>query len=244
MSNALHPVQNEHVLDGRRGSDRSEAALSMKKLSSAIAVFRANPSGIAAWMIMRRSWSKSKSFVLAALLRAPGLQLGPGCRVIGARHISFGRGVYAERNLWLEAVTCYRSQRFDPNIVIGDHVCFSDSVHISSILSIAVGSHTLFGSRIYVSDHNHGIYKGEGQSSPEEPPAHRLLGGGGPVIIGENVWIGDNTVIIGPAEIGRGAVIAANSVVRGAVPCNTMVAGAPAKPIKVFNSKTGLWDKA
>lgn len=216
----------------------------MKKIASAVAVFRANPSGIAAWMILLRSWSKSKSFVLAALLRAPGLQLGPRCRVIGARNISFGTGIYAERNLWLEAVTCYRSQRFDPKISIGDYVCFSDGVHISSILNIAVGSHTLFGSRIYVSDHNHGIYKGEGQSRPEEPPAHRLLGGGGPVIIGENVWIGDNAVIIGPAEIGSGAVIAANSVVRGAVACNTIVAGAPAKPIKVFNSKTGLWDKA
>jgi len=117
-------------------------------------------------------------------------------------------------------------------------------VHISAIASIAIGNHCLFGSRIYVSDHNHGSYRGEQQSSPEEPPIHRLLGGGGPVVIGENVWIGDNSVIIGPATIGRGAIVGANSVVRGVVPSNTMVAGTPAKPIKIFNSKTGSWDKA
>ena len=38
-----------------------------------------------------------------------GLHLGPGFRVLGGRHISFGRNVYANRNLWLEAVTSYRS---------------------------------------------------------------------------------------------------------------------------------------
>jgi lipopolysaccharide O-acetyltransferase len=181
---------------------------------------------------------------MAFQLKAPGLRLGPGSRVIGGRHISFGSSVYAERNLWLEAVTSYRWQQFHPQIAISDYVSFSDGVHISAIASIAIGSHCLFGSRIYVSDHNHGSYRGEQQSSPEEPPVHRLLGGGGPVVIGENVWIGDNSIIIGPATIGRGAIVGANSVVRGVVPSNTMVAGAPAKPIKIFNSETGSWDKA
>ena len=44
--------------------------------------------------------------------------------------------------------------------------------------------------------------------------------------------------------IGRGAIVSANSVVHGMVPSDTIVAGAPAKPIKIFNSKSGSWDKA
>lgn len=194
--------------------------------------------------IVRRSWSRMVSGAMAFWLKAPGLYLGPGCRVLGGRGVSFGKGVYAERNLWLEAVTSYGAQRFHPQIEIGDEVCFSDGVHISSIASVAIGNRCLFGSRIYVSDHNHGIYGGEQQSRPEEPPSHRQLGGGGPVVIGENVWVGDNSVILGPATIGNGAIIGANSVVRGVVPANTIVAGAPAKPIKVFNCATGTWDKA
>jgi lipopolysaccharide O-acetyltransferase len=217
----------------------------MNKIARAIfRLFQANPVAIALLQIAGRSWNKMKSSVLAISLEAPGLYLGSGCRVIGGRHISFGTKVYAERNLWLEAVTSYGSQRFNPKIAVGDYVCFSDAVHISSIANIEIGSHCLFGSRIYVSDHNHGSYSGEHQSNPGEPPAHRLLGGGGSVVIGENVWIGDNSVIIGPATIGAGAIVGANSVVRGVVPPNTIVVGAPAKAIKIFNSKTGSWDKA
>jgi acetyltransferase-like isoleucine patch superfamily enzyme len=169
----------------------------MKKISTAISrLFEANRAGIALLLMGRRLWRRIASSVIAFQLRAPGLQLGPGCRIIGGRHISFGKDIFAERNLWLEAVTAFGSQRFHPEITIGDNVCFSDSVHISSIASIA-----------------------------------------------ENVWVGDNSVIVGPATIGRGAIVGANSVVRGVVPANTMVAGAPAKPIKTFNSKTGSWDK-
>lgn len=207
-------------------------------------LFRANPTGAALLLTVRFSWDRVRSGLVAFILGASGLRLGGGCQILGGRHISFGKGIYAGRSLWLEAVTTYGPQSFNPNIVIGDYVCFSDNVHISAIDSITVGARTLFGSKVYVSDHNHGIYRGYPQSSPDEPPARRLLGGGGPVVIGENVWIGDNSVIVGPADIGSGAIIAANAVVRGEVPANTMVAGAPAKPVKVFNPNTRLWERA
>jgi acetyltransferase-like isoleucine patch superfamily enzyme len=217
----------------------------MKKILCSISIlFKANPGLIAMLLVVSRLWMWTKSSLLAHSLEARAVHFGPGCRVLGGRHISFGMQVYAERNLWLEAVTSYRSQRFYPQISIGDYVCFSDGVHISSIEKITIGTHCLFGSTIYISDHNHGIYRGEQQSSPDDPPAHRRLGGGGPVTIGDNVWVGDNSVILGPATIGNGAIIAANSVVRGVVAANTIVAGAPAKPIKVFNQTTRTWDKA
>jgi acetyltransferase-like isoleucine patch superfamily enzyme len=207
-------------------------------------LFAANPFGIVLLLIAQRAWRGIFSSAMAYSLGAPGLQLGPGCRIVGGRHISFGRGVFANRNLWLEAVTSFQSQRFSPSIAIGDGVTFSDGVHITSIESIVIGSKVMMGSRIFISDHNHGIYRGEQQSHPEEPPMDRPLGGGGPVTIGDNVWIGDNSVILGPASIGHGAIIGANSVVRGAVLPNTIVAGTPARLIKIFNPQTGAWERA
>src|SRR5215472_15853945 len=99
----------------------------MSRITTALRqLFGANPVGIAFLLIACRSWTRTRSLVMSFSLRAPALHLGPGCRVIGARHISFGRGVFAARALWLEAVTSYQSQRFDPEIAIGDYVCFSD----------------------------------------------------------------------------------------------------------------------
>ena len=49
---------------------------------------------------------------------------------------------------------------------------------------------------LHISDHNHGVYKGVTQCQPSEPPIYRQLGGGGPVVIGDNVWVGDNVVIL------------------------------------------------
>lgn len=213
-------------------------------LSALFDLFRANPLSIALSMTASRPWAMVRNTLFGFSLNAPGLRLGSGCRIIGGKNISFGKGVFSGRDLWLEAVTAYGSQRFDPKVVIGDYVCFSNGVHISAISNIAIGSHTLFGSKIYVSDHNHGIYGGEDQSRPDEPPARRPLGGGGPVVIGENVWIGDNSVIVGPVNIGNGAVIGANSFVHRSVASNTIVAGAPAKPIKFFNPDTRCWEKA
>jgi lipopolysaccharide O-acetyltransferase len=207
-------------------------------------LFRANSFAISLLLIANRVWRGIASSAMAYSLKAPGLYFGPGCRVIGGRHISFGRRISANRNLWLEAVTSYQSQHFSPAIIIGDGVSFSDDVHISSIKSIVIGSGVMMGSRIYISDHGHGAYNGHLQSRPEEPPSRRILGGGGPITIGDNVWIGDNSVILGPVSIGSGAIVGANSVVRGIVPSNSIVAGSPARLIKVFNPRTGFWDRA
>ena len=51
--------------------------------------------------------------------------------------------------------------------------------------------------------------------------------------IGNNVWIGDKATILPDVTIGDGAVIAANSVVTKDVPAYNVVAGNPAKVVKV-----------
>ncbi|MCA2470966.1 MULTISPECIES: CatB-related O-acetyltransferase, partial [Vibrio] len=61
----------------------------------------------------------------------------------------------------------------------------------------------------------------------------------GDTIIGDAVWIGMRAMIMPGVTIGEGAVIAANSVVTKNVPPYTVVAGAPAKPIKTrFDPET------
>lgn len=56
----------------------------------------------------------------------------------------------------------------------------------------------------------------------------------GDIRIGEGSWIGARTIILPNVTIGKGAVIAAGSVVTRDVPDNTMYGGVPAKFIKEF----------
>ncbi len=186
---------------------------------------------------------KLKSRFASFVLHAPGLFLGPGCVLRGTSFITFGYGMYAHGHLWLEAIVTYHEQCFEPLITIGDSVSFSEGVHVSCIEKISIGNGVLFGSHVYVSDHNHGSYKGVAQSHPNEPPAERALCGGGPVVIGDNTWVGDNVVIVGPVTIGHGAIIAANAVVRTDVPALSIVGGIPAKVFRQFDNQEGKWSR-
>lgn len=53
-----------------------------------------------------------------------------------------------------------------------------------------------------------------------------------PIVIGDDVWIGMNVIILKGVKIGTGAIIAAGAVVTKEVPPYTLVAGVPAKVIK------------
>lgn len=53
------------------------------------------------------------------------------------------------------------------------------------------------------------------------------------ILVEDDVWIGHGSIILSPVKIGRGAVIAAGSVVTKNVPPYCIVGGSPAKLIKM-----------
>ena len=59
-----------------------------------------------------------------------------------------------------------------------------------------------------------------------------------PVIVEDNVLIGANAVVIEGCRIGENAVVAAGAVVVSDVPANSVVAGCPARVIKMKDEKT------
>ena len=54
-----------------------------------------------------------------------------------------------------------------------------------------------------------------------------------PVVIGNDVWIGTRVIILGGVKVGTGSIIAAGSVVTKSIPAYTIVAGVPAKVVRV-----------
>ena len=65
-----------------------------------------------------------------------------------------------------------------------------------------------------------------------EPPKASDLPLKGDTVIGNDVWIGQNAVILPGVHIGDGVIIGANSVVGSDVDPYTIVVGNPAKPLR------------
>jgi lipopolysaccharide O-acetyltransferase len=131
----------------------------------------------------------------------------------------------------------------NPLIRFGKDVQINDFVHIGAIESVTIHDHVLIASRVFISDHNHGCYSGRSpHSDPHSVPVERQLSSS-PVVIEENVWIGESVSILPGVTIGRGSIIAAQSVVSRSIPPNSIAAGAPARVIKTFNSVSRCWDR-
>jgi acetyltransferase-like isoleucine patch superfamily enzyme len=62
-----------------------------------------------------------------------------------------------------------------------------------------------------------------------------------PIIIEDNVWIGESVSILPGVRIGRGSVIGSNSVVTRSVPAYSIAAGCPAKTIKKYDRTSNAW---
>lgn len=149
------------------------------------------------------------------------------------QYISIGKHFSALYNLRLEAWDKYGEQTFTPELIIGDYASMGTDVHIGCINKVIIGNYVLLGSRIYISDHSHGDASAEAFNLP---PIKRPLVSKGPVIIEDNVWIGEGACIMPNVRIGKNAVVGANAVVTKDVPANAIVAGVPAKIIKLIEA--------
>lgn len=159
--------------------------------------------------------------------------------VRGRKYIDFGKGITTGVGCRFEAF----SETGNPTMIFGERVQINDYAHICSMQKVSIGNDVLIASKVYISDNSHGVYKGEGvHSNPEIPPVKReyLIA---PVIIEDNVWIGEGVMILPGVKVGAGAVIGAYSIINKDVPSNAIAAGQPAKVIKLYNIDTKCWEK-
>lgn len=125
-------------------------------------------------------------------------------------------------------------------LTVGSNCRMGDNVHIVASESVTIGDNCLMASKIFISDTSHGTYQGDDQSPPTSDPNSRPLHSR-PVVIGANVWIGENVCVLPGVTIGDGAIINANAVVTKDVPAATIAAGVPARVIKRWDGGSKAW---
>lgn len=147
----------------------------------------------------------------------------------GAKYISIGKNSSIQRLTYLTAWDKYGLQQFTPEIIIGENCDIGAFNHFTCINKIVIGDGLLTGKWVTITDNSHGTTEIQ---TLQVAPKSRNLWSKGPVIIGNNVWIGDKATILPGVTIGDGVIVAANSVVTHDIPPYSMVAGVPAKIIK------------
>ena len=131
--------------------------------------------------------------------------------------------------------------RIEPGAFIRDQAIIEKNavIMMGAVINIGavVGEETMIdmgailGARATVGKKAH-IGAGAVLAGVLEPPS------ASPVIIEDHVLIGANAVVLEGVRVGEGAVVAAGSVVTEDVPAGAVVAGSPAKVIKMKDEKT------
>lgn len=112
------------------------------------------------------------------------------------------------------------------NIEIGNNFYANYDCIIIDINKVIIGNNVMIGPRtgIYTAGH------------PIDAEIRNLgLEFGKPIIIGNNVWIGGNVVILPEVRIGDNVVIGAGSVVTKDIPSNVVAVGNPCKVLRKIN---------
>ncbi|MBN9245294.1 MAG: acyltransferase [Mesorhizobium sp.] len=176
-------------------------------------------------LVGRIAYVMRGGFYRAAIIMSGG-RCGPSLRVERGFRLRHGghRGLSIGKSVYLGAGTVIDCP-YPGTLSIGDNVTLTHGVFISAAKSVTIGKDTLIGEYVSIRDANHQI-----DISPVPIRQQPMLAQG--CEIGSDVWIGRGCAILAGSQLQDGCVVGANSVVKGDVPRNAIVAGSPAKIIR------------
>ena len=147
------------------------------------------------------------------------LQIGRGARVYFGRWTWIGHGT---------KIRCHEGE-----VRIGDKTVLGQECTISAYQHVSIGEQCIVADRVMMIDFDHNV------AEVERPI--RLQGiYKRDVRVGNNVWIGYGAQILRGVTVGDNAIIGASAVVTRDVPANAVVAGAPARVIRMREAPEGL----
>lgn len=121
----------------------------------------------------------------------------------------------------IESYCCINNAVGD--VVIGDHTRIG--IHNTIIGPVTIGNHVNLAQGITVTALNHNFDDSDKRIDEQGVSTSQ-------VVIGDDVWIGANAVVLPGVTIGTHCIVAAGAVVTKDVPSHSLVAGVPAKIIK------------
>lgn len=156
-------------------------------------------------------------------------------KYLNLEFIQVGQRVTIGDGCVLFPMRAYGTERFDAHITIGDDTYIGHHSQLHCIGSLQVGKGAVISDHVYISDVAHGL------SPLDGPIMAQALNSRGPVIIGENCFVGYGASIMPGVTLGQHCVVASRAVVTKSFPAYTMLVGAPARAVKTFDFDKKAW---
>lgn len=164
---------------------------------------------------VRKTWWRSQGMQIGRATRLSSL------KVTWPHKVLLGKRVSLEHDVYFNAAGPYTE---GVSIRLGDGCFVGTGCEFNITTGLTVGPSTLIAAGSRFIDHNHGTAASSLMKQQSETAA--------PIVVGADVWIGVNSVILQGVTIGDGAVVGAGSVVTRSVPSYTVVGGVPARLIR------------
>lgn len=171
-------------------------------------------------------FSKFQTQINILFLRFLGVGIGDNLIMNGVpeftwyNRVLLGNNVKLEKNIYFKYVGFWENKK---SICIGDNSFIGRGVEFNISNSITIGDNCLIASGCKFIDHDHGLKLGglmRLQRGSEQE-----------IILGDDVWLGVNVVVLKGVTISDGVVIGSGSVVTKNIPSNEIWGGIPAKKI-------------
>ena len=109
---------------------------------------------------------------------------------------------------------------------VGDNSSIGDYSFVGCAAGVTIGSNVLMGQRVSFHSQNH-------RFEDVTRPIREQGVTSSPIVIGDDCWLGSGTIILSGVEIGAGSVVAAGSVVNRSFGPNSILAGVPARLVRL-----------
>ncbi len=180
--------------------------------------------GIFIWRY--KIWYKLYSYFYRNWLGLMGASIGKNTIIDGANFtwyhkVKIGSDCMIEKNVTFKYDGAFTEGYA---IMIDDKTFVGTGCEFNISENIKIGNHCAIASGCKFIDHNHGFDNRDAYIGEQTPT-------GAPIFIADDVWLGANVVVLKGVNIGKGAIVAAGSVVNKSIAPYEIWGGIPARKI-------------